>query len=178
MIYMFLAHGCEEVEALCPLDLIRRAGLDIKTVGVGGSRITGAHGITVEADMTAEELVDEKPTAVILPGGMPGTTNLDASSIVHKALDDANREGALVAAICAAPMILGKRGDLRGKEAICFPGFEDDLEGAILSTAKVACDGRYITAAGMGVALDFGLAIVAYFCGEEKAAALKAAVQA
>lgn len=178
MIYMFLANGFEEVEALCPLDLIRRAGLDIKTVGVGGSRITGAHGITVEADMTAEELVDEKPTAVILPGGMPGTTNLDASSIVHKALDDANREGALVAAICAAPMILGKRGDLRGKEAICFPGFEDDLEGAILSTAKVACDGRYITAAGMGVALDFGLAIVAYFCGEEKAAALKAAVQA
>ena len=178
MIYMFLANGFEEVEALCPLDLIRRAGLDIKTVGVGGSRITGAHGITVEADMTAEELVDEKPTAVILPGGMPGTTNLDASSIVHKALDDANREGALVAAICAAPMILGKRGDLRGKEAICFPGFEDDLEGAILSTAKVACDGRHITAAGMGVALDFGLAIVAYFCGEEKAAALKAAVQA
>ena len=178
MIYMFLANGFEEVEALCPLDLIRRAGLDIKTVGVGGSRITGAHGITVEADMTAEELVDEKPTAVILPGGMPGATNLDASSIVHKALDDANREGALVAAICAAPMILGKRGDLRGKEAICFPGFEDDLEGAILSTAKVACDGHYITAAGMGVALDFGLAIVAYFCGEEKAAALKAAVQA
>ncbi len=178
MIYMFLANGFEEVEALCPLDLIRRAGLDIKTVGVGGSRITGAHGITVEADMTAEELVDEKPTAVILPGGMPGTTNLDASSIVHKALDDANREGALVAAICAAPMILGKRGDLRGKEAICFPGFEDDLGGAILSTAKVARDGRYITAAGMGVALDFGLAIVAYFCGEEKAAALKAAVQA
>lgn len=178
MIYMFLANGFEEVEALCPLDLIRRAGLDIKTVGVGGSRITGAHGITVEADMTAEELVDEKPTAVILPGGMPGTTNLGASSIVHKALDDANREGALVAAICAAPMILGKRGDLRGKEAICFPGFEDDLEGAILSTAKVACDGRYITAAGMGVALDFGLAIVAYFCGEEKATALKAAVQA
>lgn len=178
MIYMFLANGFEEVEALCPLDLIRRAGLDIKTVGVGGSRITGAHGITVEADMTAEELVDEKPTAVILPGGMPGTTNLDASAAVHKALDDANREKAPVAAICAAPMILGKRGDLRGKEAICFPGFEEYLEGATVSTTKVACDGRYITAAGMGVALDFGLAIVAYFCGEEKAAALKAAVQA
>ena len=178
MIYMFLANGFEEVEALCPLDLIRRAGLDIKTVGVVGKHITGAHGITVEADMTADALSDNKPTAVILPGGMPGTTNLGASPIVHRALDDANREGALVSAICAAPMILGKRGDLRGKEATCFPGFEDYLEGATLSTAKVACDGRYITAAGMGVALDFGLAIVAYFCGEEKAAALRAAVQA
>lgn len=178
MIYMFLANGFEEVEALCPLDLIRRAGLDVKTVGVGGTRITGAHGITVEADMAEDELLDGKPTAVILPGGMPGTTNLDASPVVHKALDDANREDALVAAICAAPSILGKRGELRGKEAICFPGFEQFLEGATISTEKVACDGRYITAAGMGVALDFGLAIVAYFCGDEKAAALKAAVQA
>ena len=178
MIYMFLANGFEEVEALCPLDLIRRAGLDIKTVGVGGSRITGAHGITVEADMTAEELVDEKPTAVILPGGMPGTTNLDASSIVHKSLDDANREGALVAAICAAPMILGKRGDLRGKEAICFPGFEDKLTGAKISSKKVVRDGKIITGKGMGVALDFGLALVAALVSEEKAAELRAQVQA
>ena len=178
MIYMFLANGFEEVEALCPLDLIRRAGLDIKTVGVGGKYITGSHGITVEADMTAEELCDSKPTAVILPGGMPGTTNLDGSPIVHLAIDDANREGSLVAAICAAPMILGKRGDLSGKEAIAFPGFEKYLEGAIISTQKVAVDGRHITAAGMGVALEFGLAIVAYFCGADKAAELKATVQA
>ena len=178
MIYMFLANGFEEIEALCPLDLIRRAGLDIKTVGVGGKRITGAHGITVEADMTADELCDNAPTAVILPGGMPGTTNLDGAPIVHRAIDDANREGALVSAICAAPMILGKRGDLRGKEATCFPGFEGYLEGATVSAKKVATDGRHITAAGMGVALEFGLAIVAYFCGNEKATALKAAVQA
>lgn len=178
MIYMFLANGFEEVEALCPLDLIRRAGLDIKTVGVGGSHITGSHGITVEADMTVEQWNDAAPTAVILPGGMPGTTNLDACTTVHAALDAANATGALVAAICAAPMILGKRGDLRGKEAICFPGFEQHLDGATISSKKVARDGHFITAAGMGVALEFGLAIVAYFCGEEKAAELKAAVQA
>lgn len=178
MIYLFLANGFEEVEALCPLDLIRRAGLEIKTVGVGQKAITGAHGITVETDMTDNELCDEAPTAVILPGGMPGTTNLDASAVVHKALDDANRTGALVAAICAAPSILGKRGDLQGKEAICFPGFEQFLEGATVSANKVVQDGRHITAAGMGVALDFGLAIVSYFCGEEKAAALKAAILA
>lgn len=178
MIYMFLANGFEEVEALCPLDLIRRAGLDIKTVGVGGSHITGSHGITVLADMTDEAFSDENPSAVILPGGMPGTTHLDACATVHMALDAAKAAGALVAAICAAPMILGKRGDLCGKEAICFPGFEQYLDGATISSEKVVRDGRVITAAGMGVALDFGLAVVAYFCGEEKAAAMKAAVQA
>ncbi|MBR4874101.1 MAG: DJ-1/PfpI family protein [Clostridia bacterium] len=178
MIYMFLANGFEEIEALCPLDLMRRVGLDVKTVGVSGKYITGSHGITVEADMTADELADNAPTAVILPGGMPGTTNLDASPVVHRAIDDANRAGALVAAICAAPMILGQRGDLRGKEAIAFPGFEKYLDGATISARKVVTDGRHITAAGMGVALEFGLAIVSYFCGAEKAAELKATVQA
>ena len=166
MIYMFLANGFEEVEALCPLDLIRRAGLDIKTVGVGGTHITGSHGITVVADMVVEDFCDANPTGVILPGGMPGTTNLDACAVVHRALDDANRSGALVAAICAAPSVLGKRGDLAGKEAICYPGFEKYLEGARISEAAVVRDGRYITAAGMTVALEFGSAIVAYFCGD------------
>lgn len=176
MIYMFLANGFEEVEALCPLDLIRRAGLEIKTVGVGGRSITGSHGITVEADMTEEEMNDANPTAVILPGGMPGTTNLDASATVHSALDDAKNCGALVAAICAAPMILGKRGDLEGKQAICYPGFEKYLEGATVSQAKVVVDGKTITAAGMGVALDFGLALVAALCSPYKAAELRHAV--
>ena len=178
MIYMFLANGFEEVEALCPLDLLRRAGLEVVTVGVGGKTVTGSHGISVVADMIEDEWRDSAPTAVILPGGMPGTTNLDASAVVHAAVDAANANGSLVAAICAAPMILGKRGDLRGKQAICYPGFEQYLDGATLSSAKVAIDGRHITAAGMGVALEFGLALVAYFCGEEKAAALKAAVLA
>ena len=166
MIYMFLANGFEEVEALCPLDLIRRAGLDIKTVGVGGTHITGSHGITVVADMVVEDFCDANPTGVILPGGMPGTTNLDACAAVHRALDDANKNGALVAAICAAPSVLGKRGDLADKEAICYPGFEKYLEGARISEATVVRDGRYITAAGMTVALEFGSAIVAYFCGD------------
>ena len=173
---MFLANGFEEVEALCPLDLLRRAGLDIKTVGVGGKYITGSHGITVEADITEDELCDVAPTAVILPGGMPGTTNLDASAVVHKALDNAKKCDALIAAICAAPMILGKRGDLRGKEAICYPEFETYLDGATVSASKVVVDGRIITAAGMGVALDFGLALVASLCSPEKATELRRAV--
>ena len=178
MIYMFLAPGFEEVEALCPLDILRRAGLDIKTVGVGGKNITSAHGITVVADMTEDELDDTDPTAVILPGGMPGTTNLDASPVVHRALDDAKQNGALIAAICAAPMILGKRGDLRGKKAVCYPGFEKYLEGAEVPDmgVTVVTDGKLITARGMGVALEFGLALVAALCSPEKADELRRAV--
>ena len=176
MIYMFLANGFEEIEALCPLDLLRRTGLDIKTVGIGGGAITGSHGITVAADMTDADFGDNAPEAVILPGGMPGTTNLDSSPVVHRALDCAHKNGALIAAICAAPMILGKRGDLNGKEAICYPGFEKYLDGATVSSKKVAVDGRIITAAGMGAALDFGLALVSALCSPEKADELRHAV--
>ena len=178
MLYMFLADGFEEVEALCPLDLLRRAGLDTKTVGVGGKSITGAHGITVVADMTENELDDTAPTAVILPGGMPGTTNLDASPVVHRALDDAKKSNALISAICAAPMILGKRGDLRGKKAVCYPGFEKYLDGAEVPgmDVTVVTDGKLITARGMGVAPEFGLALVAALCSPEKADELRRAV--
>lgn len=177
MVYMFLAEGFEEIEALCPLDLLRRAGVDIKTVAVGdGDFVTGSHGISVKADMKESDLADEKPEMVILPGGLPGTTNLEASVVVAKAIEDAFANDAYVCAICAAPSVLGKRGYLRGKEAICYPGFEKHLEGARISGKKVACDGKIITGAGMGVALEFGLALVGALCGEEKAAGLKKSV--
>ena len=158
---MFLAEGFEEVEALAPLDLIRRAGLEIKTVGVGSKTVTGSHGIPVTADITADEFSDSTPDMVILPGGMPGTKNLDASEAVHKAIADAVKNNAYVCAICAAPMILGKLGLLVGKRATCFPGFEEYLAGAIVTGGKVAVDGKIITAKGMGAAIEFGLAIVA-----------------
>ena len=160
MIYMFLAEGFEEVEALAPLDLIRRAGLEIKTVGVGSKTVVGSHGIPVVADMTADELSDDAPDMVILPGGMPGTKNLDASETVHKAIADAVRNDAYVCAICAAPMILGKLGLVRGRAAVCYPGFEKYLDGATVSDKKVVRDGKIITAKGMGAAVEFGLAIV------------------
>ena len=160
MIYMFLAEGFEEVEALAPLDLIRRAGLEIKTVGVGSKTVVGSHGIPVVADMTADELSNDAPDMVILPGGMPGTKNLDASETVHKAIADAVRNDAYVCAICAAPMILGKLGLVRGRTAVCYPGFEKYLDGATVSDKKVVRDGKIITAKGMGAAVEFGLAIV------------------
>ena len=178
MIYLFLAEGFEEIEALCPLDLLRRAGLSVTTVGVGGKQITGAHGITVQADIPDTLYADPNPHMVILPGGMPGTLNLAESKVVQNAIETAHKKGAYLAAICAAPSILGDKGLLEGKEAICFPGFEEHLTGATLSRSRVVRDGSVITAAGMGVALEFGLALVAALCGEEKADELRRAVLA
>lgn len=177
MIYMFLANGFEEIEALMPLDLMRRAGLEVTTVGIGGKDITGSHGITVKADITDLDLVSGAPECVILPGGMPGTKNLDASPVVHKALDDALENNSLICAICAAPMILGKRGILRGKNVTCFPGFEEYLEGATVGGRAVR-DGQVITGIGMGAALEFGIEIVAALKGREEAEKLAAAVLA
>ena len=178
MIYMFLANGFEEVEALAPLDLLRRAGLPVTTVAVGGKDfVIGSHGIVVGADIPEELFRDSKPDAVLLPGGMPGAKNLDASGTVEAALRACQNNGGILAAICAAPMILGKRGYLSGKKATCFPGFESELRGAILSGEKVVTDGNIVTAAGMGVAVDFGLALVARFCGESRARELAGAIQ-
>ena len=206
MIYMFLAPGFEEVEALMPLDLLRRAGLDVTTVSVRSAAdaelltncrnigtaatnlwsrdnrlVTGSHGITVTADITEAELAsrlsaDFAPEALILPGGMPGTSNLDASPTVEAALELAASRGSYLCAICAAPLILGKRGYLVGKRATCFPGFEEYLEGAAVG-GKVIRDGKIITAAGMGVALEFGLEIISVLRSPEKAGEIRAAIQ-
>ncbi len=178
MVYMFLAEGFEEVEALAPLDLLRRAKVDIITVGVGGRDICGAHGIWVKADMADSDLDvwQIKPDMVILPGGMPGTLNLDNSKTVHKAIDRALECDGYLAAICAAPSVLGKRGLLKGKNAICYPGFEDKLEGAIISDKRVVTDQKIVTAAGMGVAVEFGLELVELLCGKELADNIRYAV--
>lgn len=178
MVYLFLANGFEEVEALCPLDLLRRAGVSVTTVGIGGDQITGSHGITVRADIPDTMYRDSKPEMIILPGGMPGTTNLDASHTVELALRAAAKANAYLAAICAAPMVLGKRGYLQGKRAICFPGFEEHLAGAMIADERVVTDDRVITGAGMGVALEFGLALVAALKGPETANTLRRAVLA
>jgi 4-methyl-5(b-hydroxyethyl)-thiazole monophosphate biosynthesis len=165
MIYMFLADGFEEVEALCPLDILRRAGLEVTTVGVGGKDvIRGAHGITVHADIPDVMYRDSSPDMIILPGGMPGASNLDESRIVDAALRAAHRQGKFLAAICAAPMVLGKRDYLVGKRAVCFPGFEEYLTGAKVDFENtVVRDGNIITAKGMGAAFDFGLELVRCF---------------
>ncbi len=167
MVYFFLADGFEEIEALCPVDLCRRVGIEAQTVSITASHtVTGSHGIAVTADLNATDPLGDFDM-IVLPGGMPGTTNLEASPLVQGALDRALAEDKYIAAICAAPMVLGKRGILSGKEAICFPGFEQYLDGATVSESKVVLDGKVLTAAGMGVSHDFGLAIVEIFKGKE-----------
>ena len=178
MVYLFLANGFEEIEALLPLDLLRRAGVEVTTVGVGSDTVMGSHGIPVIADIPEGMFADSTPEMVILPGGMPGSKNLDESRTVDMALAAANRQGALIAAICAAPMVLGHRGLLAGKEAICYPGFEKELTGATISDKRVVRDGNIITAAGMGVAMEFGLELVTALKGRETAEALRRAVLA
>ena len=176
MVYFFIAEGFEEIEALCPLDLLRRAGVEVKTVGIGSDSITGAHGITVKTDLTDADTLSDTPEMIFLPGGMPGTLNLAASDTVRRAIERAVSNNAYILAICAAPMILGEMGLLRGKEAICYPGFEDKLIGAKISEDTVVLDGKIATAKGMGVALEFGLLAVSLLCGESVAKDLRCAV--
>lgn len=178
MVILFLADGFEEIEALTPLDLLRRAGVETVTVGLGGREIRGAHGITVLADTDDGHMPKGPIDMIILPGGMPGASHLDASAVVADTLTRAAQQNAYLAAICAAPMILGKRDVLQGKRAICFPGFEEYLHGATVAAERVVRDGKIVTAAGMGVALDFGLALVAALRGKEAAIALRRAVLA
>ncbi len=177
MVYVFLANGFEEIEALAPVDIMRRAGLSVRTVGIGGRTITGAHGIAVTADMEDKAFTAEDMEAVVLPGGMPGTVNLEASEMVLQTVDTAASRNIWIAAICAAPSILGHRGLLQGKNATCYPGFESALHGAVLSSQGVVRDGHILTACGAGVALEFGFQLVAALCSDEKADALRGAMR-
>lgn len=180
MFYIFLANGFEEIEALCPFDLLLRAEIPVKTVSINETEtVIGTHGIEVKADTTIDKLdLTEDFSGIMLPGGMPGASNLEANEKVQSFITKAYIEGKLITAICAAPFVLGNRGLLEGKEATCFPGFEDQLKGAIISDKKVVTSKNIITAKGMGVAFDFGIETVKYFKGEEFALALKAKTQA
>lgn len=159
MIYVFLADGFEETEALAPVDLLKRAGKEVITVGVTGNVVTGSHGIQVIAD-TNEISLDDSLEMIVLPGGMPGTLNLEKSQCVQNAIDYCVLNNKFIGAICAAPSILGHKGLLKGKKAICYPGFESHLEGAVISDNSVEEDDIFITARGAGVAIDFGLKLV------------------
>ena len=173
MIYVFLAEGFEEVEALTPVDCLRRAGKTVKTVGIGGSRITGAHGIPVTADITESDvLLDEQLEMIVLPGGMPGTRNLQKNETVQKAVRFCEEKQLLIAAICAAPSILGGMGLLRGKTATCYPGMEPELTGCNPVAVPVCQDGTIITGRGPGAAMDFALKLVAVLCGDDTAKTL------
>lgn len=169
MIYMFLADGFEETEMIAPWDILIRGGLTVKTVGVTGEYVTGAHSMVVKSDITLDKVDLEKGEMFILPGGMPGTTNLDNSEKVREIMLEAYKKGKFVGAICAAPMVLGKLGILENRKATCFPGFEEYLKGATVVHEHAVKDGNVITAIGAGGAMEFGFTLLA--CFDEKKAA-------
>ena len=170
MVYLFLADGFEEIEALQTLDLLRRANIDVLTVGVTGKVANGSHKIPVVCDIDCASLpYNSDFDMIILPGGMPGSTNLDKAECVEKYIKLALENDKLICAICAAPFILGKRGILKDKRATCFPGFENQLEGATVVDAGVVRDGNIITGRAMGSAHDFALTILEALQGKEAA---------
>ena len=176
MIVVLLANGFEEIESLTPIDVLRRAGLTVVSCGLCGKEIKGSHGISVMADATPEDIDLRKVTMAIFPGGMPGATNIDAHPFTDTVIDAVLKNGGRLAAICAAPLVLGRRGLLRGKAATCYPGFEGELAGANIKCDGVVTDGNITTAKGMGVALDFAKELVRITLGEEKAKEISEAI--
>ncbi len=176
MISVLLADGFEEIEALTPVDMLRRAGLTVKTIGISGKIAHGAHGIDVVCDALGEEADPDETELLILPGGMPGSINLDSSEITDRFISSVTKRGGRIAAICAAPLVLGRRGLLSGKHAVCYPGFESELKGAIIDGASVVTDGLITTAKGMGAALKFAHELVALMTSPEMADELSASV--
>lgn len=168
-VLFLLADGFEETEAIAPIDILRRAGACVKTVGVTGKYVTGAHGIRLQADCSYTEIKSEKIDCLVLPGGMPGTNNLDRSPVTDEAIEKTLQCGGRLAAICAAPLILGKRGLLSGKKATCYPSFERYLTGAEYTQRAVVTDGNVTTSRGAGTAIDFALTLVSLLFSEEKA---------
>ncbi len=173
-----MANGCEEIEALTVVDLLRRANVEIDMVSINDNLIVeGAHGITFQGDVIMDNVDWSQYDGIVLPGGMPGTINLENDARVQKALINAKDKNKLIGAICAAPSILGHAGLVDGKKVTSFPGFEDAFSNSEYLCENVVVDGNIITSRGMGTAIDFGLAIIAYYKGEEEAQKMAKTIQ-
>ena len=174
MVYLFFATGTEELEALGTADIIRRAGIDLQIVSITGNRtVVGAHGIRIEADALLEEVDFFDADMLVLPGGMPGATNFAACNDLNERIRDHVYVGRPVAAICAAPLVLGRLGLLEGKRATCYPGFEAELMGATPMGTLVEVDGQFITGKGPAAVFEFGYAIVEFLKDKATADALR-----
>ncbi len=167
MIYVFLATGFEDIEAIAPVDIMRRAGLKVQTVSITGEQIVvSAHGVGIASDLMLSEVDFSQAEMLVLPGGLPGSTNLDACQPLTRAIKCHFEEGGAIAAICAAPLVFGHLGLLKGRRATCYPGVETELKGATYTAAIVERDGNIITGKGPAAAFEFGYTIVDYFLGE------------
>ncbi len=167
MIYVFLATGFEDIEAIAPVDIMRRAGLEVQTVSVTGDRVvTTAHGVGIVADILLQDADFSQAEMIVLPGGLPGSTNLDACRPLTEAIVRHREKGGAIAAICAAPLVFGHLGLLKGHRATCYPGVEPELKGATCTSAIVEQDAGIITGKGPGAAFEFGYTIVDFFLGK------------
>ncbi|MBQ2671505.1 MAG: DJ-1/PfpI family protein [Clostridia bacterium] len=174
MIYIFLADGFEEVEAITPRDILKRANINVQTVGLNkNSEVSSTSGLKITPDVQIENINFNNIEGIILPGGMPGTKNLEQNEKVLEIIKYCNKNKLLIGAICAAPSILGKMGILKNKTACCYPGFEKYLIGAKISENSVSTDKNIITSKGPGTALEFGFAILEYLKGKETAESIK-----
>ena len=174
---VFFAEGFEEIEALTVVDLTRRAGIETKMISVTGeNRVTGSHGITVTMDQRLEEVDFQQLEMLVLPGGMPGTLNLKGCTSLTEQVKSFEKEGKYIAAICAAPTIFGSLGLLKGRKASCYPGMEEQLEGAEIVYDPYVVSEKVITSRGMGTAIEFGLCIIAELKGREAAEQLSKAI--
>lgn len=177
-VYIFLANGFEEIEGLTVVDLLRRASIEISMISITGIKeIVGSHNIKVEADELFEEVEYKDADMLVLPGGLPGANHLAEHQGLVALLKQFNEEGKLLAAICAAPSVLGKNGILQGKRATCYPGNEENLLGATFTGNKVEFDSNVITGKGMGVSIDFSLKIIEVLKDLKTANEVKAAIQ-
>ena len=167
MIYVFLATGFEDIEAIAPVDIMRRAGLEVQTVSITGEEIvTSAHGVGIASDLLLSDVDFSSAEMLVLPGGLPGSTNLDACKPLTEAIKRHFESGGSIAAICAAPLVYGHLGLLKGRRATCYPGVERELTGATYTAAIVERDGNIITGKGPAAAFEFGYTIVDFFLGE------------
>lgn len=177
MVYVFLAEGFEEIEALTPVDLLRRSGVPVQTVGVTGKTVVSSHRIPVIADVEPDEVNLSEAQMIFLPGGLLGAYHLRESAFVCACIDTMNQRGGYIAAICAAPsVVLGELGLLNGKSATCYPGMEAGMKGATPQSVPCVQDGHFITARGAGAAFALGLKMCEVLCGKQKADEMAAAV--
>ena len=167
MVYMLLGTGFEETEAIAPLDLMRRAGIEVKTVGINGKIVYGGHGIGVEADILPEEMDLSQMEMIVLPGGLGGVASIRASRQAMAAIDWAFQNDKYTAAICAGPTVLADLGITDGKRVVCYPGCEENMGSATVVNAPCLQDGKVITGASAGCAIPFGLALIRALRGEE-----------
>ena len=170
MVYILLGEGFEEVEAIAPCDILRRGGVDVQFVGLNGNLVSGGHGIKVCADITTDEMDLSDMDMIVLPGGMGGVNSIRGCEKALDAVRFAWENGRYVAAICAAPMILAELGIADCKKATCYPGLEGNMGSALMQPgAATVTDGKLLTGAGPGTAIDFGLLLVSALQGEAKA---------